>query len=59
MDYIKSIWHWNDYFVKKDKSHFELHTGGWSGNEDIIRAMMDNQVFWIMCWIESKHGGTS
>ena len=32
-------------------------TGGWSGNEDIIGALMENHIFWMLCWQESKRGG--
>jgi len=36
---------------------WELHTGGWSGNEEIIRAMQDNRVWWGMFWESSRRGG--
>jgi hypothetical protein len=26
----------------------ELHTGGWSGNEDIIRTLQENRILWVM-----------
>jgi hypothetical protein len=34
-----------------------LATGGWSGNEEIVRALMDNFIFWSIYWRESKRGG--
>lgn len=57
MDYVKSLWHWDDYFIQKDAQNFELHTGGWSGNEDIIASLMSNHMFWAICWVESRRGG--
>ncbi len=57
MDYVRLIWHWDNYFIRKNKFNFELHTGGWSGNESIIGALMDNKMFWLLCWKESKRGG--
>lgn len=37
--------------------HLRLHTWGWSGNEDIIEAMMNHKTFWLMCWRKSIRGG--
>ena len=57
---------WSDYGTKaytdwegyvSGYTTCELHTGGWSGNEDIMGALMDNYVFWNFCWKESKRGG--
>ena len=56
-EYIQSIWHWSDYAIKHDISHYELHTGGWSGNEDIIRAMKQNYILWACsCELERRGG---
>jgi hypothetical protein len=57
MEYVKELWHWDDYFDEIDEKNFELHTGGWSGNEEIIEALMSNQMFWSLCWKESTRGG--
>ena len=32
-------------------------TGGWSGNEDVIGALMENRAFWWTCWESSTRGG--
>jgi len=53
--FIQSIWHWPD-MAKLDGNKFELHTGGWSGNEDIVDALMGT-IFWMLCWESSRRGG--
>lgn len=35
----------------------KLATGGWSGNESILGALHENNVFWAMCWESSHRGG--
>jgi len=56
MGYIETLWHWESMF-KFDNKVYTLITGGWSGNEDIIRAMQENTMFWLMYWESSKRGG--
>ncbi|MBI5327010.1 MAG: hypothetical protein HZB80_01780 [Deltaproteobacteria bacterium] len=36
---------------------WEVATSGWSGCEDIISALRDNTLFWMICWRLSKRGG--
>lgn len=40
-----------------NKGTFILATGGWSGCEEVIGALLDNVVFWTTCWEQSKRGG--
>jgi len=40
-----------------DTLALELHTGGWSGNEDILRALKKNQWFHMLYWEMSRRGG--
>jgi hypothetical protein len=42
---------------KHKYTYLELHTGGWSGNEDIITALQQNRHFFIFYWTESRVGG--
>lgn len=42
--------------IAKRKTYY-LSTGGWSGNEDIIRAMEKNWMLWWMIWYQSRRGG--
>jgi len=36
---------------------YDVATGGWSGNESIIRAMQDNHMMWLLSWYQSTRGG--
>lgn len=57
--FLEDIW-WNAYPLIKLKGkrviHVELHTGGWSGNEDIIKVLRET-MFWLMYWQQTKRGG--
>ena len=58
---IEENWQFADvgYFkFEKNKNKFklELHTGGWSGNEDIINSLTKN-IFWTVYWIKTERGG--
>lgn len=65
--YIQSIWHWGedycpitafkDEYDGREMWKFEMHTGGWSGNEDIVLALRENWMFWNTFWTMSKRGG--
>ena len=60
LEYIENIWWMPDwgYNIKgKRILKLELHTGGWSGNEDIIRSLQTNFIFWSMYWVKHIRGG--
>ena len=54
---IQENWKFEEfgYFVLNGKN-LELHTGGWSGNEDIIDALKQT-VFWSAFWMKTERGG--
>jgi hypothetical protein len=56
VQYVMDIWHWDDYCSLEGKK-LELHTGGWSGNEEIIDALLVNEMFWMLCWRNTERGG--
>jgi len=56
VEYIRTIWWGADSQMKLTGKKFELHTGGWSGNEEIIYALKQNFVFWTACWYKHVTG---
>lgn len=61
MDFIRPLWNWDkDFFVeekKEDGIWYTLITGGWSGNESLIGALQDNNIFRLLYWELSERGG--
>ena len=60
LEYIRSVWQYHEWGFKltgKNVKKLELHTGGWSGNEDVIRALKENVIFWPMYWHKHVRGG--
>lgn len=60
LSYIEELWWMPDWGFKlkgKKVISLELHTGGWSGNEEIISALKSNFMFWGMFWQKSIRGG--
>ena len=58
MGLIIASWNYADcgYWTQKGDI-YEISTGGWSGNEDIIAAMKSNYIFWSMYWYRGQRGG--
>ena len=67
MDRIKPNWRYSDFGYWGEQevenqhgrmvTEYSISTGGWSGNESIIRALQDNHIFWSLCWYSSQRGG--
>ena len=69
LSFIEDLWWSPDWGFKmewgKDRLNnkrpvilLELHTGGWSGNEDIIYSLLENRMFkslWYTQWNRSGH----
>lgn len=59
LNLIEELWWCNStgFILKgKRKLKLELHTWGWSGNEDIINVLQ-KIMFWFMFWRKSIRGG--
>lgn len=56
IDFIEKIWWPGDGLRKRTKRSLWLATAGWSGNEDIIRAL-NGTFFWMKFWESSHRGG--
>lgn len=50
---------WNHHYGRmwNEDSLVKFATGGWSGNESVIRAMKNAHVLWSMRWKSSHRGG--
>ena len=65
--FIKPIWYYgwserikpHDIFPDKyDVKEYKIFTYGWSGNEDLVRAMEQNEnLCWDFTWVQSRRGG--
>lgn len=65
--FIEGIWSNYGRWTEKDMPSswassemdhvYDVATGGWSGNESIIRAMQDNRMMWLLNWYQSTRGG--
>ena len=56
LELIRENWNWPDWGFNHDGDILELHTGGWSGNEDVITSVFKN-MFWSLYWESSRRGG--
>jgi hypothetical protein len=65
IEFITSRWAFHDWGIKKYWSKkgerevlkLELHTAGWSGNEDLINSLLRNQMFAMMWYQSWRRGG--
>ena len=63
MRFIKPYWrysfdgYWSETEYEGEGIEYSISTGGWSGNEDIIRALQMNMFFWSLYWLQSRRGG--
>ena len=60
LNFIQSLWWTNEqgcrFKLTDDEIKIELHTWGWSGNEEII-GVLQSTMFWYFCWQKSTRGG--
>lgn len=56
LDFLKELWWYSDMGIEIENNKIELHTLGWSGNEDIVRELK-NSSLWLMHWRKTHTGG--
>lgn len=54
--FLKEAWKYPEYFTRGGR-HVRVSTVGWSGNEDLIDALQENQAAWSLTWFSSRRGG--
>jgi len=60
VDYDREVYVSNDIQTEQAIEHqkeYNISTAGWSGNEEIIEAMMQNYIMWSLYWDQSNRGG--
>ncbi len=56
IDFLFNVWNADTGTIKWDKGELEMHTGGWSGNEEIVNQLQGS-LSWFFCWQKSERGG--
>lgn len=56
LDFVEELWYYPNYF-NENNGVYEVSTGGWSGNEEIIGALYENFMFSISCILGQRRGG--
>jgi len=56
IEFVKSIWQIPGKFNINGTS-LQVSTGKIADNEQMIKALKANQMFWHMCWQQSVRGG--
>lgn len=58
LGFVRDRW-WpdRDYGWQEDGRRYAIATGGWSGNEELVAALKQNTMFWMLCWQMSRRGG--
>lgn len=66
--FVHKAWRYPDYMRRQShrrraysgaslRRRWFVSTGGWSGNEELIGALMANRLFWMFSWVSSRRGG--
>lgn len=64
IEFVQSIWEYDPPILRVGRAEFdrkkcyklEIHTWGWSGNEDIVHAL-NSTMLWFSFWQRSDRGG--
>ena len=55
-DYIGRLWRYPERWHREGRT-ITASTGGWSGNEELIGALRENRMIWLMTWHQIRRGG--
>jgi hypothetical protein len=63
--FVRSLWWMPDWGWHESTeidnervvTRYQISTGGWSGNEDVVTAMEHNRWLMSFFWMESRRGG--
>lgn len=55
--FIDKIWNKKYGKIEIKGKRITFITGGWYGNENIIKALQENKFFWECLWVKSMRGG--
>jgi len=56
-DFMRILWKHPEHFTGGEAGVYEISTGGWSGNEDVLAALAENAVAWTMTFAAMRRGG--
>jgi hypothetical protein len=58
-EHIKDRWRNADcgYWEEPEPRMYKIFTGGWNWNKELVDAMKQHKIFWLICWYSSKRGG--
>lgn len=58
LEFVRALWAYADTGWEQRGDYLYVSTYGWSGNEDLVRALQDNAgFFWHQCWVSTRAGG--
>ena len=57
LTFVRSLWAYENWGWHEKDGVYHVSTGGWSGNEDLADALLNNQMFRAFCWRLSRAGG--
>ncbi len=56
LELLRDIWWNSDWGIVQKGNELQLHTGGWSENEDIMN-ILKYSLFWALSWEKTERGG--
>jgi hypothetical protein len=58
LEYLARVWYYPERAMTDEgDGRVGFATGGWSGNESLIRAAQENRMWWLLHWYSTTRGG--